>query len=76
MIWEKTGREVMGNGESTTFYESADGWFRIESRKRNIPHANRSGFWFHTTYFLIDGNGNEKEFYSLKDAKKAAEEMK
>lgn len=74
MNWKKTGREVKGNGETTTFYESGDGWFRIESRKRNVPHANRSGYWQHTTYFLIDGNGNEKEYWSLKDAKEAAEE--
>lgn len=73
MNWKKTGREVKGNGETTTFYESGDGWFRIESRKRNVPHANRSGYWQHTTYFLIDGNGNEKEYRSLKDAKEAAE---
>lgn len=74
MNWKKTGREVKGNGETTTFYESGDGWFRIESRKRNVQHANRSGYWQHTTYFLIDGNGNEKEYWSLKDAKEAAEE--
>lgn len=73
MNWKKTGREVKGNGETTTFYESGDGWFQIESRKRNVPHANRSGYWQHTTYLFIDGNGNEKEYWSLKDAKEAAE---
>lgn len=77
MKWSKTGREVKGNGESTTFYEADDGWFRIESRKKNIPHAGgRPGYWSNTTYFLIDGNGNEKEYYSLKDAKEAAEANK
>ena len=72
--WEKTGREVKANGESTTTYTSADGRFRIESRKRAIPHANREGHWMHTSYFLIDYNdGSEKEYYALKDAKAAAE---
>lgn len=31
--WKKTGREAGENGESTTFYEADDEWFRIESRK-------------------------------------------
>ncbi len=72
MIWKKTGRAVMGTGESTTYYESDDGRFRIESRKRNILHANRDGYWQHTSYFLIREDGSEKEYWSLKDAKEAA----
>lgn len=71
MKWTKTGRAVKGNGESTTFYESGE--YRIESRKRAIPHANGNpGVWFHTTYFLIH-DGKETEYWSLKDAKEAAE---
>ena len=72
MKWVKTGRSVRGTGETTTFYESDNGQFRIESRKRAIPHSGREGSWMHTTYFLIDSNG-EKEYWSLKDAKNAAE---
>lgn len=72
MRWTKTGRSVKANGESTVYYESNTG-INIESRKRAIPHAGgRSGSWMHTTYFLIDGDF-EKEFYSLKEAKVAAE---
>lgn len=73
--WEKTGVEVKANGESTVTYTSKDGRFQIESRKVAIPHAGgRSGFWMHTSYFLIDYNdGSEKEYYALKDAKAAAE---
>lgn len=73
MKWEKTGRTARLDGGSTTYYESQDGRFKIESRKRAIPHANRSGSWMHTTYFLIDESGAEKEYYSLKDAKAAAD---
>lgn len=72
MKWTKTGRWVKGNGESTVFYESDTG-LQIESRKRKIPHANGEGFWMHTSYFLIDADGSEKEFYKLADAKAAAE---
>lgn len=73
--WEKTGREVRANGESTNYYASKDGRFQIESRKQAIPHAGgRSGYWMHTSYFLIDYNdGSEKEYFSLSDAKEAAE---
>jgi len=75
MKWIKTGRSVMGNGESTVYYESNDGRYLIESRKRAIPHANRNGFWFHTSYWLINADNlcEQKEYYSLKDAKAAAE---
>ena len=75
MKWERTGRTVRLDGGSTTYYSSDDGCFRIESRKRAIPHAGgRSGSWMHTSYFLIDTkSGAEKEYWSLKDAKSGAE---
>lgn len=73
MRWIKTGRAVKATGETTTYYESQDGRFHIESRKRAIPHSNGVGSWMHTTYFLIRPEGTEKEFFSLKDAKEAAE---
>lgn len=73
MKWYRTGRTVKGNGESITFYKSDSG-HEIESRKKAIPHAGgRPGYWMHTTYFLIY-HGEEKEYYSLADAKQAAEE--
>ena len=73
--WKRTGREAGENGESKTFYESTDGRWLIESRKRAIPHANRVGYWLHTTYWLINADNlcEQKEYYSLKDAKEAAE---
>ena len=74
MMWFKTGKKMRSTGESIIFYESEDGRFEIESRKRAIPHANgRSGFWMCTSYFLIYPDGVEKEFHSLADAKEAAE---
>lgn len=72
MNWEKTGRTVKANGESTTTYRSGE-WI-IESRKRAIPHANSSGSWMHTSYWLIRPDGTGKEYWRLQDAKKAAEE--
>lgn len=74
MRWNKTGRTVYATGESTTFYASDNGLFRIESRKRAIPHSNKPGTWMHTYYYLINNQtGEEKEFHALKDAKESAE---
>ena len=70
--WYRTGRTVTSTGESTTVYKS-DGGHTIESRKRNMPHAARGGFWQLTTYWLILPDGSEKQFHRLQDAKKAAE---
>lgn len=74
MRWERTGREVKATGESTIMYESVPAGFRIESRKRLIPHAGgRPGGWMHTSYFLIGPDGKEKEYWSLREAKEGAE---
>ena len=72
--WFKAGRSVQANGESTTYYDTEDAKYQIESRKRAIPHSGRAGSWMHTSYFLI-WDGGEKEFMSLKDAKNYAEKM-
>lgn len=74
MRWIKTGKKVKGSGESTVYYESDDGRFRIESRKKAIPHANGIGHWMHTTYYLIY-DGKEEKFDLLCRAKTAAERM-
>ena len=72
MNWEKTGRTVLGNGESTVSYRS--GRYTIETRKRLHPHSGREGYWMYTSYFLIV-DGHETEYHSLRDAKEAAERM-
>ena len=71
--WERIGKTVRSNGEVDVIYESEDGRWRIESRKRAIPHSGRGGYWMHTTYWLMDEDGTEKEYYALRDAKEAAE---
>ena len=71
--WVKTGTTIKANGEKTIRYESFRNPNAIESRREAIPHANRSGVWFRTTYFLILPDGSEKEYLTLKAAKEAAE---
>lgn len=70
VTWTKTGRTVYDNGETDVIYTSGD--YRIESRKRRIPHNGRSGYWMHTTYHL-SGPGVSGEYQTLRDAKAAAE---
>ena len=72
--WEKTGIRVSGKeGEKTITYKARgiDAW--IESRKKAVPHANGCGYWMHTTYFVVQPDGSEQEFWKLTDAQAAAE---
>ncbi len=70
--WEKIGRTETPDGSVVT-YAGAYTHLTIESRKRSIPHANRSGSWEHTTYWLLYKGIEQKEFHTLKDAKEFAE---
>jgi hypothetical protein len=72
MRWERAGITVKGSGEKTIVYRASDGNFRIESRRKPVPHSGRSGVWFRTTYFLLDC-GTETEFITMKEAKEEAE---
>ncbi len=72
MVWRKTCTSIRAmSGDRTIRYVCGE--WAIESRRRAIPHANGEGSWLHTTYFLIRPDGTEKEYYSLRDAKEAAE---
>ena len=73
MKWIKTGRTVNEEG-TTVIYTGEGSGLEIESRKRHIPHAGgRTGFWDHTTYWVIKNGQEVKECYSLADAKEYAE---
>ena len=73
--WKRTGKEVTAEG-TTIRYESDQTSLIIESRKRHIPHASGSGFWDHTTYYVIDPQRRvEREFWSLGDAKEFVEKI-
>ena len=74
-IWKKVATTKKLNGESTVVW-TADGCdCTIESRKRLIPHANRSGGWLYTTYFLKRPDGTEKEYFRMSEAKEEAERV-
>ena len=78
MNFTLTGRREDADGKTIIYSgQDANGYtgIRIESRKRHIPHANRSGTWDHTTYFVIKDGREIIERYTLKDAKKYAEEL-
>ena len=74
LTWKRTGRKAYEDGGSDVVYEADSPGFRIESRKRFLPHSGRPGGWYHTSYFLLTKAG-EKEYFSLADAKEAAEAL-
>ena len=71
--WTKTGKTVSPEGTTIT-YAGIGTTLTIESRKRVIPHANRSGTWEHTTYWLLDGGREIREYSLLAIAKERAQE--
>ena len=76
MNWTKTGKTTGPEGTTITYTAAEDPDISIESRKRHIPHANRSGTWDHTTYMVIVDGEEVKERYTLADAKQFAEGMR
>ena len=74
MKWEKIEKTV--NAEGTTITYAAEGLGRrllIQSRKRHIPHANGSGTWDHTTYWVLRDGEELKERHTYRDAQAWAE---
>lgn len=53
MNWIKTGRTATKDGSVTIYEAEGHPALRIESRKRQIPHAARGGTWAFTSYFVI-----------------------
>ena len=73
--WAKIGRNVNAEGEVTITYQGAGTDLLIQSRKRNIPHANREGFWQHTSFFVMWRGEDLHGFATLEDAKVFAERV-
>lgn len=71
--WEQTAR--LEDGEDLTIRYEADGVrYPVESRRRQIPHANRSGSWTYVSFHLINPEtGKEKKFTQFSSAVLAAE---
>lgn len=70
--WVKIGRTVSPQKTVIT-YASKDTVLTIESRKEKIPHANGSGYWEKTFFYVMEDGKELKMFYSLTDAKDYAE---
>ena len=79
MEWMKTGRRVGGDGSVTNVYSgmTCDGYtgIKIERRKQHIPHANRSGTWDHTSFFVVSDGKELCEKQTMKAAKQFAEDL-
>lgn len=75
IYWIKQSRTVSKEGTTIRYIADENPSIAIESRKRHIPHADRSGTWDHTTYMVMKDGKDIKERYSLADAKEYAEKM-
>lgn len=67
--WAKTGRTVGPEGTTITYTDLRETGLTIESRKRHIPHANGSGTWDHTTYWVLRDGEELAEHLTLGGAK-------
>lgn len=72
MTWAKTGRVISQDGTTIIYTNLQEIGLTIESRKRHIPHANGSGTWDHTSYWVLRDGEELKECYTLKAAKEWA----
>ncbi len=72
--WAKVDRNENREGTTITYQLLGTDIF-VQSRKRHIQHASRSGTWDHTTYWVIKGGQEVKELYALADAKEYAERL-
>lgn len=71
--WIKTGKVVNASGSTTITYRLEGTPYTVESRKRPIPHSNRSGTWNHTSYFVLKDGAEMAEKHTLANAKEYAE---
>ena len=72
--WVKIGKAIDDQGTTIT-YQAEGTNLTVESRKRQIPHANRGGTWEHTSYFVLKAGEEIQEKQSLAAAKEYAEEL-
>lgn len=72
MNWARTAKMTGPEGTTITYTDMRETGLTIESRKRHIPHANGSGTWDHTSYWILRDGEELKECYTLKAAKEWA----
>ena len=75
MKWVKTGTKIVVGKGTTITYQLLGTPYTVESRKRPIPHANRSGSWDHTSYFVLKGGVELIEKHTLRAAREYAEAL-
>ena len=72
--WVRTGKLI--RQDETIIIYSCNGPYTIESRRKQIPHANGySGTWEQTTYVVVKDGVDIKECVTLKDAKDYVEDL-
>lgn len=66
--WIKIDRNVNADGEVTITYRGEGTPLLLQSRKRNIPHANGVGCWQATTYVVMRDGEDLIEKHTRRDA--------
>lgn len=72
--WTKVDKNVNADGEVTITYKGEGTPLLLQSRKQNIPHANRPGFWQATTYTVMRDGENLTTRRTRRDAEAWAEQ--
>ncbi len=75
MKWVKTGKWVSAALGTKITYKLEGTPYTVQSWKRPIPHANRSGTWDHTSYFVLKDGVGMAEKHTLRAAKEYAETL-
>lgn len=74
MSWAKIDKSTGPEGTTIT-YRLEGTQILVQSRKRHIPHANGSGTWDHTSYWVINRGEEIKELQRLRQAQDYAEQL-
>lgn len=72
MEWAMVDRNENADGVTIT-YKALGTNLIVQSRKRKIAHSNRGGFWWSTSFVVMDNGKEVATKMALKDAKKFAE---
>lgn len=76
--WRNLDKGTNAAGEKVITYElvGSKRWILVQSTRKKIPHANRSGYWEKTFYTMIfRGVQDPREYASLRAAMCEAERI-
>jgi len=73
--WKKVGKSGDEKQMTVSYQMEGKPHITVESRRRQIPHANGIGSWTFTSYFVVMGGYDIAEKNRLIDAEEYAEKL-